>query len=220
MNGVFRAAARFFAVVVTPQAYLNLLYLVVAFPLGVFYFVLLVSGLASGLSLLIVWIGIPILALLGIVSWLLAKGERLMAVYWLKEDIPAMAAPSAGSGTIWAQLKGHLTNPITWRSLLYLFVKFPLGLAGFVVLSAMLSLTVALIAMPFLYQFVPGLQAGVLLSSGVPAWQIDSLGDALLVSAGGLILWPVALHVTNGMAWVHAKFARVMLSADRLPREA
>jgi hypothetical protein len=218
MNNAFRAAGRFFRVVVTPQAYLNLLYLLVAFPLGVFYFVLLVSGIASGLSLLIVWIGIPILALLGIATWVLAQGERLMAVFWLKENLPPMAGLTAGGTDPWARVKRHLLSPITWKSLAYLFMKFPLGLAGFVILATMLPLTVALVAMPILYQVVPDMQAGVFLSSGTPAWQIDSLSDALLVCLGGLTLWPVALHVTNGMAWVHAKFARVMLSGDPLER--
>ena len=214
MNSPHRAATRFFRVVVSPQAYLNLLYLLVAFPLGILYFVLLVSGLSSGISLLIVWVGIPILLLMGAVSWVLASFERLMAKHWLKEDVPPMATPSAESAGVWTRLKEHVTNPVTWKSLLYLFVKFPLGIAAFVALTTLVSLTVALLAMPFLYEFVPGLQASAYFGLGLPGWRIDSLGRALLASLIGLMLWPVTLHVTNGMAWVHAKFARVMLSGD------
>jgi hypothetical protein len=43
---------------------------------------------------------------------------------------------------------------------------------------------------------------------------IDTLKDALLGALIGLMLWPVTLHITNGLVWVHAKFARVMLSDD------
>jgi hypothetical protein len=68
--------------------------------------------------------------------------------------------------------------------------------------------------MPFLYEFVPCVRTGACLNVGLPGWQVDSLGRALLVGLLGLILWPMTLHVTNGMAWVHAKLARVMLSAD------
>ena len=36
----------FFGVIVDPQSYLNIVYLLVAFPLGTFYFVFLITGLS------------------------------------------------------------------------------------------------------------------------------------------------------------------------------
>jgi hypothetical protein len=218
MVSLYRSAARFFRVVVRPQSYVNLLYLLVAFPLGLAYFILLVSGLASGLSLLVVWVGIPILLLMGAVSWSLAGFERLMAIHWLKEDVPAMATASSEAADLWTRLKRHLANPVTWKSLVYLFLKFPLGLAAFVVLATLLPLTVASIALPILFKFSPSFRAGEILSVGLPGWEVDSLGRALIAGLAGLLLWPVTLHVTNGMAWVHAKFARVMLSVNPLGR--
>ena len=212
--GRFANVGRFFGVVVSGQAYLNLLYLLVAFPLGVLYFVLLVSGLSLGIPLLIVWVGIPVLLLVGVLWWALASFERFMAIHWLKEDVPAMSRPSIEGADVWIRFKEYLVNPITWKSLLYLFVKFPLGVAAFVVLITLISLTLAFLTMPFMYEFLPEFRAGVFLSPGLPAWHMDSLNDALLVALIGLMLWPVTLHVTNGLAWVHAKFARVMLSVD------
>ena len=218
--GRFANVGRFFKVVVSGQAYLNLLYLLVAFPLGILYFVLLVSGLSLGIPLLIIWVGIPILLLVGALWWALASFERLMAIHWLKEDVPAMARPFIEGADVWTGLREYLANPVTWKSLLYLFMKFPLGIAAFVVLTTLISLMLALLAMPFMYElgsvngFLPEFQAGVFLSPGLPAWHMDSLNDALLVALIGLMLWPVTLHVTNGLAWLHAKFARVMLSVD------
>ena len=78
---------RFIRVMVDIQAYLNVGYLVIAFPLGVFYFVFLVSGLSLGLSTLIIWVGIPILLLMSIVWCALASFERFIAIYWLKEEL-------------------------------------------------------------------------------------------------------------------------------------
>jgi len=60
MKNPIQTAFLFFKVIVSGQAYLNLFYLLVAFPLGVFYFVFLVSGLSAGVSLAIIWVGIPI----------------------------------------------------------------------------------------------------------------------------------------------------------------
>jgi hypothetical protein len=87
-----------------------------------------------------------------------------------------------------------------------------------VVLTTLLSLTLAFLTMPFMYEFLPEFQAGIVLSPGLPVWHIDSLNDALLVALIGLMLWPVTLHVTNGLAWVHAKFAKIMLSVDPIGR--
>src|SRR4051794_1798959 len=43
------------------QSYLNLLYLLAAFPLGLVYFILLITLLSAGFSTVLVLIGIPLL---------------------------------------------------------------------------------------------------------------------------------------------------------------
>lgn len=205
---------RFIRVMGSGQTYINLLYLLAAFPLGVFYFVFLVSGLSAGFSLLIIWVGIPILLLMGGGWWVLASFERYMAIHLLKEDVPAMARSSSKGSDLWSRFKAYFTNPVTWQSLVYLFVKFPLGIATFVILATLIALTLALLAMPFTYPFVAEFQVAIFFNPGLPTWHIDSMNDALLCSLIGLILWPVTLHVTNGLAWVHAKFAKLMLSMN------
>ena len=47
-------------VLTNSQTYKNLAYLLLSFPLGVFYFVFLITGISLGVSLAIIWIGIPI----------------------------------------------------------------------------------------------------------------------------------------------------------------
>jgi hypothetical protein len=205
---------RFFKVIGSRQAYRNLIYLLASFPLGIFYFVFLVTGFSTGISLSIIWIGIPILLLVTFGGWVLAKFEHFMAVDWLKEDIPTMSLSSNESSDIKNRFREILINPITWKSLFYLFFKFPLGIATFIILTTFISITVAFLSMPFTYEFIPSMQAGIFTSQGLPVWTIDSMMDAILVALIGLILWPVTLHVTNGLAWVHAKFARIMLSLD------
>jgi hypothetical protein len=194
-------------------AYLNLFYLLAAFPLGVIYFTFLVSGLSLGISLSIIWVGIPILLLMGAAWWALASFERYMVIHVLKEEISAMARPTNEGDDIWSRFKAYFTNPVTWKGLLYLFVKFPLGIATFVVLITIVSLTLAFLTMPLTYQSLNYFQ-GISFGPGLPIWQIDSLGDALLAALIGLMLWPVTLHITNGLAWVHAKFAKMMLSIN------
>jgi hypothetical protein len=52
------------------------------------------------------------------------------------------------------------------------------------------------------------------IGADLPPWEINSMGDALVGVLIGLILWPVTMQVANGLAWVHAKFARFMLSLN------
>ena len=218
MNNFSQTTLRFFKVTISGQAYLNLIYLLAAFPLGVFYFVFLVSGLSLGISLTIIWVGIPILLVVGFGWWALASFERFMAIHYLKEDVPAMTFPSNKSADIWTRFKEFFTNPVTWKSPVYLFMKFPLGIATFAILITLISLTVAFLSMPFTYTLLPEFRIGVFFNPDSPAWHIDSLGEALLGSLIGLILWPVTLHITNGLAWMYAKFAKVMLSVDPLEK--
>ncbi|UCH09350.1 MAG: sensor domain-containing protein [Fidelibacterota bacterium] len=208
-------AIRFFRVMGSGQAYLNLVYLLAAFPLGVFYFVFLVTGLSTGLALLIIWVGIPILLLVGAGWWVLANLERGMAVTLLKEDIPTMEFPRTEGAPIWARLKVRLVHPVTWSSLLYLFLKFPLVMATFVIVTTLVSLTLAFLSMPLTYEFLPEFQIGIFPVAGAPGWRIDSMSEALLAVLIGLVLWPATLQITNGLAWIHAQCARVMLSVDR-----
>lgn len=214
MKNPIQTLGRFFKVISSGQAYLNLVYLLASFPLGVFYFVFLVSGLSTGISLAIIWIGIPILFLVGVIWWLLASFERSLAITILKEDIPTMMTLSKTEVNIWTRVIEYIVNPVTWKSLLFLFLKFPLGMATFVIAVTLVSLTLSFLTMPFTFQFSDVFQIGLFTTPDQPLWIIDSLNDALLAVVIGLVLWPLTLHITNGMAWAHAKLARIMLSVN------
>src|SRR5215831_7417710 len=75
------------------QTYRNLLYVLTAFPLGLAYFLFLITGLSIGASLLLVWIGIPVLFLMAAAWWGLGAFERELAMLWLQLDIPPMGRP-------------------------------------------------------------------------------------------------------------------------------
>ena len=204
---------KFIRVVGSIKAYRNLVYLLAAFPLGVFYFVFLVSGLSTGISLSIIWVGIPILVLMGVGWWLLACFERAAARVMLEEDIPSMSVGTDASKNLWALFIDHLVNPVTWKSLIYLFMKFPLGIVSFTIVVTLGALTIALLISPFVFDTQQFFQEGGFLGYGVLEFQISSMKDAMITLVIGLLLWPVTLHIVNGLAWLHGKFARLMLSA-------
>lgn len=212
MNTVTNALKSFFGVGIRGQTYLNTLYLMLAFPLGLFYFIFFVVGFSAGIPLVIVWVGLLILA--GVIAaWYgMIAFERQLAIGLLREEIPPISRQEMGDKSLWQKFKAFMTNTVAWKGLVYLLARFPLGILSFVVLVTLLSLSLALIGAPFYYQYTP---ASIDLSwngvDNVPVWLIDTLPEALIVSLVGILLLLVSLHIFNGMAWVSGKFARVML---------
>jgi len=85
---VERPPREFLGAIGRAQSYLNMAYLLLSFPLGAFYFVVLITGIATGLSLFIVWVGIPVLALVLAAAAALERGERQLANALLGASIP------------------------------------------------------------------------------------------------------------------------------------
>ncbi len=207
------------SVITRQQTYLNALYLLLSFPLGVAYFVFLVTGLSVGFGLLVIWVGVPILALVLAGSWVLSRLEQATANRMLKLDIPAIAFPrtsdplSADDARLsvtervfvrtWRQFKAHLSDRLTWTGMLYLFVKFPVGVASFVIVVTLASLTAALLGAPFYYWVGDGIDFGI--------WQVDQLWESLILMLAGVPSLFVSLHLINAAAWVSGGIARVML---------
>ena len=59
------------------RTYKNLLYLTLAMPLGLAYFVFLIVGLALGFGLTLIWIGLPLLALVFAATLQIATQEAV-----------------------------------------------------------------------------------------------------------------------------------------------
>ena len=140
-----------------------------------------------------------------------------MAVVWLKEDIGPMRLTTEEGATldIWGRIKQHSRNPVTWKTLVYLFAKFPLGIVSFVAVVVSMSVTIALTVSPVWVLFFGFEYTGVGDDIGYyPWWEVGSVSDALLLSIIGVLLFFVALHTLNVFAWCHKKLARVLLSNE------
>ena len=119
-----------FWVVVRPRTLTNVLFQLLAFPLGLFYFVFLSVGLAVGLGLVIVWIGIPILLVVAGAWWLFGAFERIQAKYLLGADVPSAPRTWESANGVWGKLKAHFGSGATWKDLLYLFAKLAFGIVS------------------------------------------------------------------------------------------
>ena len=199
---IWRVPSFFFGVVARGQSYRNILYLALSFPLGLGYFIFLVTGLSVGVSLIIIWVGIPLLLLTLAGWWVMGMFERQLVIRLLRVDVPTMSREKA-TGSAWARLKTHLRNPVTWKCLVYLFVEFPFGIAAISVLATTAFLA-ALVAAPVVSPWVDW---------SIGSWEIDTLGEAFIWPVPGLLAALILIHLMNGMAYVWARFARLMLGA-------
>lgn len=203
MDNVTEFLNKYFRVVVKGQSYLNLIYLLLAFPLGLIYFVVLITGLSLGVGLIIIWIGLLVLMLVFALWMGFISLERLLANALLREKID-FAPPRLPEGlSMWEKFKAVLKDPSTWTGLAYLFLKFPLGIFTFVTIFTSITLTLSLISAPFTYPFA---------TFDLGFMQVNSLADAFTVCLVGMLLWPVTLHIGRALAWVSASFARIMLT--------
>jgi hypothetical protein len=211
------ALARFALAPFRLRTYANFLYLALAFPLGLGYFIFLTVGLATGLGLTIVWIGLPILALTFLGSFGLAALERLMAIHLLGATVPPMTRPVPGPeprkfGRVAADFFG---NPVTWKSIAFLLVKFPLGIISFVVLVTLSSVTAAFLLAPLAWMY-----GGFDVDFDFIGWQVTSLAQAWLLVPFGVGLAFVALNLVNLMGWGWKGLATQLLGSERFRPEA
>ena len=173
------------------STYLNLVYLSLAFPLGLFYFVSIVVGLSVGLSLIIIWVGLLILALLFPAIWAGIAFERTQAIHLLKQDIPPMAKPSAPNQSLLEKTKDFFLNPVTWKGLFFLLLKFPIGIFEFTVVVTGISIVGAFITAPFIFPWV---------DINLGYWVVDSFSEAVGLMVLGVLILPAVFHLFNLIA--------------------
>lgn len=225
----------FFGVPVRPQTYVNLLYLSVAFPLGVTYFTVVITGFVTGGALVAVLVGIPILLGMLYLSRELGAFERWLADTLLTVHVPVGSDPTPTDPV--ENVRHVLTDVRTWVAPVYLLSKFAVGIAVLVALSFMSLFALAFVLVPLNYRnvrvgvFPPGgemtlspsvvfelqtWEVGLTVPFRLTTWYVETLPEALAVSAFGVVLSFACLHICNGIAWLLGRYARLVFGgADR-----
>jgi len=213
------SAREFLAAPIRGQTYRNLVYLALAFPLGMTYFLGVVIGGSFGLALLITWIGLPILLGTLAAATKVASFEASMAGRLVGTDAVVPSSVSEFSATDRIALPGNgffesiaelLASPVIWTSVALVLSKFALGIVSFTVLVTALSISVALIGAPLLYDassVTIGLVGPSTSGSYSTGWLVvDTLPEALVVAAFGVGVAIVALNVLNTFAKLQAAY--------------
>ena len=137
--------------------------------------------------------------------WALIAFERYQAIKLLNMEIAPMSAQPERDLGLWQRTKDFFTNPVTWKGLLYLFLKFPIGIAEFTIITTGLALSIGMIFAPLAYPWV---------TINFGFWVVDSFAEAIGVTFIGLLILPAVFHVFNFVAQLNGKFAKLMLGSD------
>lgn len=175
----------------------NLLYLIFSLPLGVLYFVVLITGFSLGAGLAITLIGIPILVVMIFVTYILGDLDRKLTSLFLGVQIAKPEARPSEKDSATAILVAQLKSLQFWKELGYLLLKMPLGVISFTVAVVFVSVSLAFIGAPFILTYFPDAQ--MMLWNG---FKIDTMQEAWVTSALGLIIGMLSVLIVNGVAKV------------------
>ena len=185
------------------QTYQNLAYLLLQFPLGLFYLLVIAVGLILGAALVPILIGFLILFFTLTAASALGRRERQIAKRLLGVTIPEPIVPDWAQRSRFRRLTSQLRDQTTWTILLYLVIKFPLGIATFALTTSLIFWTVA---------EGTGINDGIL---GNGPWDPGApffiVGAPPFFIVRAIVYAYISLHIINGVAFLSGRLARHML---------
>jgi hypothetical protein len=173
-------------------------------------FTILVTGVAVTAALLplvvgaFVWIGF--VHVLRWTTWI----DRGLAGWQRHERVTAAYRRPTDHGLI-AYLRMLSSDPRTWKDMAWLALTSVIGFAGGLVVVTAAGLAATYMSMPAWYWAVshPQEEYGV---TNIGFLTVDTLGDALVAAATGVVLIPVVLLLARWCAATHAALAVRMLT--------
>ncbi|HLJ45005.1 MAG TPA: sensor domain-containing protein [Bryobacteraceae bacterium] len=197
------AIDRIFGPIIQRQTWLNVAYLLLSFPLGVAYFVVLTTLICTGFATLAVYGGFFVLLAALAVARMFGNLDRILANGFLDASIPAPAVQPR-SGNVFRRLGALLGSPATWKRLIYLYVRFALGLCSLILVCVLIPLSLGLLTLPLTYQLVP---------INVGMRQVETFDEAIFFCCFGAIFLLLSVHVLNGWTAMCRRFAQRMLTS-------
>ena len=200
---------RFFGVYADARAWGALLYMLIAFVTGIFYFTWAVTGISISASFVIFIFGLPLalLFLLSVRGLALLEGRLVEALLGVR--MPRRPLFSHQGMKWFDRLKALVLDKSTWLMLVYMIVQFVLGIVYFVLIVTVLSVSLSFIAIPFAQAFLgQGLINNNDLRYFAPAWSYP------LLVLGGFLLWTIFMNIARGLGQLHGRFAKWMLVTE------
>lgn len=187
---------------VDPMTYRSLGYLLVAMPLAVAYFTVLVVGFSLSLGLSLLLVGPLVLAVTLLVVVAFAWFDGVLAEVLLGAEVRP-SFPSNESLETFA--KELFLGRGTWFGLLFLLWKIVLGFGAFVLIVTGLSVGVSLMLAPLFYG------GHLFFEYGAGTMAIDGPTEAVLAAGAGLAITYGTLLFINLLGLLSRKIAEGLL---------
>lgn len=198
----------------TVRHFLDSFYNLLGLPLGVTWFVMFLTLLTVGVGLIpLVFIGLVVLFITFLLAQAAAAIERELTNRLLDASIrPPIRRKPAGRNPVsyfWARL----VDPVTWKELIYLFIKFPLGVGSFSAAIALWATAiVGLFSTPLLWLLGDEQEnASIMWAQGAD----PSLFQQLLNMATGLVALLLVPWVMRAFGLLYTALAQVLLGRSR-----
>lgn len=192
-----------------PKGWRSMAFLFLSFPLGILYFVALVTGISLGAGLSVTLVGLPILLAVFYASGWAVQFEAWLANRVLGADVQPTVYEYPEAKGLLAKVSAALRDGKRWRGMAWLLLRFPLGIISFVFAVIATSIPLAMMTAPF--TFATG-------ELSIAFWTINTLGEALLASVLGLMLGVVSLKAMRFATGVWRGLAEWALQFDDAPK--
>jgi signal transduction histidine kinase len=183
-------------------------YALVAGVLGVVWFSLFVTLLATSLGLIVLVVGLPLLAATLWLARIASRVQREVAGALLGARIPGPPAAPVTGGAV-RRFLAPVLDLATWRALVYLLLfAFPVGLTLFVVATALWATALYAVTAPVWWFLVPDSAHGDFLWEGNT---IDTGWEWAAVVGGGVLLVFVTPWIVRALAAFDVLLMRALL---------
>ncbi len=185
------------------RTYGSLAYLLLGLPIGTFGFIVVATGFSLGLGLMLTLAGIPVLVATLLFVRALAVLERRLAWSLLEAPMPRRTMSDSDRGYFWRRLWELASTRRTWREVGFVILRLPLGILGFTVAIAIISLMFGGFAQPIV--------VAVGVETLIGSWTIDTFVESLIYLPISLLFLLVGPRILLGWGNVSSRIATAFL---------
>jgi signal transduction histidine kinase len=189
-------------------------YALVSFPIAIAAFVVIVTGLALGAGLLIVWVGVAVLAGTLLAARGFATVERAWLPAVLDRPLPSPAYLAADGRPV-RKLMTPLRDPQTWLDALHAIVRFPFAILSFVVTVTFWSVALGGLTYGLWDWALPDASTDPDSTDLLELLGLESTAGRriLLYAVLGLVVAVLLPFAIRGVALLQASLGRVLLTS-------
>ncbi|MEC0090990.1 sensor domain-containing protein [Paenibacillus macquariensis] len=182
----------------------NLIFLLLTFTTGLFYFCFYLISLMLGVSLSFTVIGIPLLTYVMRSTQIFVRYERIQTKIYTDISIADYEEKPPIEGSLWTQAKDELLDHRNWRAIQWLMQKLIIGIVCLFCAMILYIVPLTYILSPFLIPF------GGVHFMNIP---INTLPKSLLMVVFGGILVVIGSWLGNGVVRITGSYTRHMIKA-------